>query len=269
MKKLILIFCLLFSVSSFAQKTHYFDQIGFVAGGSLYKNQQFTDSIAFDNIFYSSAFRRKTVNNVSYIVPKWVNDKISYPGIKQYTHHYSPTRATLLIYNPNDKIIYCQDEAGGGDPGIILEDFAVRNIISYDSLGTNIPTVFGPITVQGSIHASDITLSDVAADLTPATLFSSSAGHIKTFPISSLPFAGSSHNHAGVYEPVLSHPTVSGQVLTSTTAGVKSWTSLPSSQDISAKVNIIGNSFSGIYVVTQAQYDAIIVKDTMILYFIK
>ena len=35
------------------------------------------------------------------------------------------------------------------------------------------------------------------------------------------------------------------------------------------KVNIINNSFTGIYVLTQAQYNAIPVKDTMILYFIR
>ena len=39
--------------------------------------------------------------------------------------------------------------------------------------------------------------------------------------------------------------------------------------NISSKVNIINGSFSGIYVLSQAQYDAIAVKDTMILYFIK
>ena len=35
------------------------------------------------------------------------------------------------------------------------------------------------------------------------------------------------HSHTGTYELILSHPSVTGQVLASTTAGVKSWVTLP------------------------------------------
>jgi hypothetical protein len=40
-------------------------------------------------------------------------------------------------------------------------------------------------------------------------------------------FTPAAHNHLGTYEPILGNPSVNGYVLSSTTAGIRSWTALP------------------------------------------
>jgi len=166
MRKLLLplMFFVLVSVMG-QQPTTTFNRIAFLAGGSLYKINQTADSIAFDGIYYSAPWRRKYLNSVHWIIPKYNDDRIKYPGIRQYSVHLPVTKRSLLIYNPIDQGIYGQDEEPTG-PGVVgIENIDVSKITSYDYQGDTIPTIFQKIALQNPpSNASPISLAAISAD---------------------------------------------------------------------------------------------------------
>ncbi len=129
------------------QPTTMFNRVQFKAGGSLYKINQTADSIAFDDIYYSSAFRRKVVNSVAYVRPSHTNDRIAYPGIKQFTVQVPVTKPCFVMYNPVDDGLYGQDEQGVGGGTGTIEEIDVANVVSRNEKGIVVPTKFSMIDV--------------------------------------------------------------------------------------------------------------------------
>ena len=69
-------------------------------------------------------------------------------------------------------------------------------------------------------------------------------------------YATSSHNHSGVYEPVLGNPTTSGYLLSSTSAGVRSWVA-PYSYTHPAKTWVDKTALTGAYVISNLTVDSL------------
>ena len=160
MKKLFALCLLMFPAFLFAQngltagQDHLFRQISFTTGGSLWKFQSETDSLAFNNIFYSTPFHKNynSVIHQNVIVAVHYNDKWSYPGARQLSDGLKPGKPSFLIFEPVSNVIY----TSGGDGGAVNVDpasLSVLKIMSHDSAtGNPIPLVVGNgLNVQGEI----------------------------------------------------------------------------------------------------------------------
>jgi hypothetical protein len=96
----------------------------------------------------------------------------------------------------------------------------LADIVMVDALD-NVALPNG-LTLYG-IVASKLLFTDSAKKLTTTGIGTSSQFLKADGSIDSNTYSLSSHNHSGIYEPILGSPSVNGYLLSSTTAGVRSW----------------------------------------------
>ena len=103
------------------------------------------------------------------------------------------------------------------------------NLTSLSGLSWASSSPFVRMTNTGTFNLDNSSYQPFATNLTSlAGLTYASASFVKmtavgTFALDTNAYSLTSHNHSGVYEPVLGNPSTNGYVLSSTAAGVRSW----------------------------------------------
>ena len=124
----------------------------------------------------------------------------------------------------------------------------------WQRTGANLSYSGGTVSVDGQI------ISTLATGISPFAVTSATMvtnlnveylnGHGASY------FADASHTHSGVYEPVLGNPATSGFLLSSTTAGVRSWVA-PYSYTHPAKAWTDKTGLTGAYVISNLTIDSL------------
>lgn len=144
-------------------------------------------------------------------------------GIMFVNDSASPGNSKLYGTNSSGvKGWYDQPSAGTPDAHHLTHENGGADEISVAGLSGLLADSQTPIshTLVSAYHtASGLTPGYFLKALTSTTF--GFAAHGLTY--SDVGAAASSHNHSGIYEPVLGNPAVSGYVLSSTTGGIRSW----------------------------------------------